>query len=201
MMGRMLSAAAIGVAVLLALIVGAASARPSVASATNTWQQLASLPQAEGSSVGAVVGGRFYVLGPTGNLYRYDPGSDSWTTLASSGVFRTNVSLVAIGTKLYVAGGCLNSDCAAFSQTAQLQIYDTSTNTWSSGAAMPAAREGAAAAALNGKFYVVSGWGPGYTALTSTEVYDPSTDSWSQAADLPENRYGASAVVANGSLT
>jgi large repetitive protein len=57
-------------------------------------------------------------------------------------------------------------------------------NTWSSGAPMPVATEGAATAVLNGIFYVVGGYNSsGY--LADTQIYNVGTNTWTTGAALP----------------
>ena len=52
---------------------------------------------------------------------------------------------------------------------ANVQIYDTTSDSWSQGAALPAARSGVATAAFNGLMYVIAGYNP--VGAGHSEVY------------------------------
>src|SRR5689334_10891586 len=81
---------------------------------------------------------------------------------------------------------------------------------WAPIPAMPAARIGLAAAAVNGVVYAIGGssafgqiWigSIGTTGLATVEAYDVATGSWSQKAPLPEPRvYPAGATVIDGKI-
>jgi hypothetical protein len=106
-----------------------------------------------------------------------------------------------------------------------LHIYDTNTNTWSVGAAVPKNQYGPVAA-VGGKIYVIGGvylagapppqragdfegalqcgdsdYETAGTRVTSdVQAYDPTTDSWTYVAALPSPRAGGSAVVLDGKI-
>ena len=100
---------------------------------------------------------------------------------------------------MYVAGGCIASDCA--SATNALEIYDTVSDTWSIGTPMPAPRFGAAAGVIGGKLYVTGG-SPCYPCVVTntTIIYDPATNAWSAGASSPASRELAASAVLNGLL-
>lgn len=82
--------------------------------------------------------------------------------------------------KIYVAGGIWAGDC-----TSSLQIYDTQTGKWTSGASMPEARERLSLTAADGKLYAVGGRNPKGNC-TSVLVYDAASNSWSNAGNIPQ---------------
>jgi len=100
--------------------------------------------------------------------------------------------------KVYLFGGFLYD-----SEQNKTYIYDTSSDSWSSGAALPTARYFCAAAETGGKIYVIGGarlQGGASVSLTACEVYDPAANSWTTAAALPAPLRGHSAVAANGMI-
>ena len=101
-----------------------------------------------------------------------------------------------INGKLYVAGG----RNAAGTAVATLHVYDPATNTWSTKAAMPSARFGAAGQVINGKLYVVGGTNAAGVVLAATLVYDPATNQWSTKAAMPTARTRLGAAVVNNQL-
>lgn len=178
------------------------------------WVAKAPLPEALNGN-GATAAGKLYVMGggltgglPTRSLREYDPSTNTWATRTDAPIATGAGGFVGIGTKLYRVGGCTSTspstgpDCNF--RTNALHIYDTVTNSWTTGAPMPTIRSGFSAAELGGKLYVVGGAGNGgpfnYTPLTTVEVYDPATNSWSTETSLPVQREGASAVTRDGKL-
>ncbi len=68
---------------------------------------------------------------------------------------------------------------------ADSQIYNPSTNAWSSVAALPAARSSASAALLgDGRVLVCGGW-DGSAASSVAWTYAASTNTWAQVASMP----------------
>ncbi|MEP7336774.1 MAG: kelch repeat-containing protein, partial [Acidobacteriota bacterium] len=99
-----------------------------------------------------------------------------------------------INSKLYVVGGA----------PTKLNVYDPATNTWdTTRAAPPIGIRYAAAAAINGKLYVIGGvdcFGPG-CATNRVEVYDPATNTWDTTrAAMPTARYYLTAAAIAGKL-
>jgi uncharacterized repeat protein (TIGR03803 family) len=73
-------------------------------------------------------------------------------------------------------------------------------NSWSSGAAMPTAREGAATGVINGKVYVVGG-ATASAIVGSNEIYNPITkDAWTTLMPAKQAVINASPAVANSWL-
>ncbi len=106
--------------------------------------------------------------------------------------------------KIYVFGGLTGTQTESSYTLNTTQIYDTATNTWSSGAAMPTARYLCTASVVNGKIYVMGGrtidssgaGGP----VNSNEAYDPATNSWSTGKVTPNAIRGHMAAVWNGKI-
>ncbi|MGD0922963.1 MAG: hypothetical protein ABSA70_14560 [Terriglobia bacterium] len=71
--------------------------------------------------------------------------------------------------------------------------------TWSTKAAMPTARFGAAVAVVNSLVYVVGGCvSPVGNPVAILEVYDPKTDRWASGSPMPEPRCAGAAAVIDG---
>jgi len=94
----------------------------------------------------------------------------------------------AIGTRLYVVGGVAVYDGTPVDS---LHVLDTTTRTWSTGAAMSIPRTDLAAAAFGSRLYAVGGYGTGYVMTVSgtlVEEYTPATNTWRARAALPTSR-------------
>jgi len=73
--------------------------------------------------------------------------------------------------------------------------YDPQTDTWTQKASMPTPKGGAAAIAVNGKIYVMSG------VNRTTEAFDPVSDTWETKATLPDGSVSSYTVVGNKAFT
>jgi hypothetical protein len=83
-----------------------------------------------------------------------------------------------------VTGGCIDNGCAT--TTAVSELYDPTSNTWTTTGSLNTARAAHTAVLLKtGKVLVVGG-SPG---LTSCELYSAATGTWSNAASTTTGRY------------
>ncbi|MBA0834581.1 hypothetical protein Goarm_006921, partial [Gossypium armourianum] len=71
---------------------------------------------------------------------------------------------------------------------------------WSRLADLNVARADFACAEVNGKVYVVGGYGVEGESLSTVEVYDPDTDKWTLIESLRRPRWGCFACGLNGKL-
>ncbi|MER5757500.1 carboxypeptidase regulatory-like domain-containing protein [Streptomyces sp. NPDC002088] len=151
----------------------------------DAWQTVANLPDTIQDNAVAADDGKVYSAfgydgsGDIKSLYSYDAES-GWTQLADAADTRESPAHGFIDGKLYAVGGW----GASGSTDAKLEIYDPSSNTWTTGASSPTPLAGSGSAVLDGKLYVVGGC-TDTCGSTSVTVYDPSNDSWSTAANYP----------------
>ena len=171
---------------------------------TNSWQTsgLPGSPNAKGGSATAVIGAKLYIAGGVTNgnytlfdvLEIYDSASNSWSTGAPPPKALSYAAGAALYGKFYVVGGSYRDSSSNYIQSNSLYIYDPSTNSWSTGAPMPTAREGASAVVVNGKLYVLGG--DNGAELSTVEIYDPASDTWTTGPALPTQVYlGAAGVI------
>lgn len=103
--------------------------------ATNTWTSGANMPTSPGveAAAGAVVNGKFYVMGGDdfnnglNTTFIYDIGTNSWTTGATLPDNRTNTYGTAYNGLIYVYGGVM---LPGFTTTDTLLRYDPVANSW-----------------------------------------------------------------------
>jgi len=115
----------------------------------------------------------------------YNPKTGTWSSAGSLSLARYGhtATLLSSG-KVLVAGGCTVNGCGA--DTAVSELYDPTSNTWSTTGSLNTARFSHTAVLLKtGKVLVVGG-SPG---LTSCELYDPLKGTWSSAASTSSGRY------------
>jgi N-acetylneuraminic acid mutarotase len=159
---------------------------------TNLWSAgaAAPLPARAGAASGDTThGGFLYVIGgesSTGvlsDLQRYDPVTDTWTTLMSMTNARAGAAAAVIDDSIFVIGG-RQSTGGPFSGGPYLttvERYDIDTNTWSPVAPLLNGRSDLAAVAHGGKIFVFGG-GTGTASAPSVsnevDMYDPQTNTW-----------------------
>jgi N-acetylneuraminic acid mutarotase len=162
--------------------------------ATNVWSTRAQMPAYGACGGSAVISGRIYVFsgctrsstGATINarlLHRYNPTTNTWTTLSPAPVTHFRPVVGAIGGKLYVAGG----NNAAGTALRRVDVYDPATNTWSIRTGMPTPRANAGAALIGGRWYVFGGKN-GAAYLNTVEAYNPVTNTWTSRPAMPTPR-------------
>ena len=122
---------------------------------------------------------------------------DSWEIKQPMPTSRAGPQGGAIDGLLYVAGGAGNPSLCPISGCTTLEVYDPSSDSWSTLAPMPTARSSPGAAVIGGRLYVAGGFDGG-PSLTTLEAYDPGSDSWDDTlAPMPAGR-GNPAVAAFG---
>ena len=134
-------------------------------------------------------------------LARYNPATDSWTTLASMPVAANGMALVyaPVTNKLYAFGG---TDVVTHALDLT-RIYNIATGAWSSGAPMPNPRSRFAGAGYhNGKIYLVGGTNPqdSGTGQNDTWEYDVVNDRWTIKLPIPVPVSSAASAVVDGHL-
>lgn len=158
---------------------------------------------------GGVVSDTIYVAGgfPSGGSptihssgEAYDPGTDSWSSIASMPAARTGSCSAVDSGLLYVGGG--STSLAVSGAVATWWAYDPGTDTWDSTlTAMPAARVNAQAVAVGGTIYVVGGVSAGGSAHSTIWAYDPGTDTWdSTLASAPVTLTSGCVFTADGDV-
>lgn len=186
-------------------ISGFATTRVAVYDVTNnSWSTAASLPQLLQYFGTAVLDGKIYVVGgDTGGsgdrdtLLRYDPGLNTWTTLAPMPLgARSSLGAAALNGKIYAVGG--NSQ-ASSSYLNRVEEYDPASNTWTTKASMPTAHSSALVGVIYGKLYVAGGWDAA-GVVTNGAAFDPDANFWSSIAPLPFTNGSGEGVVLNGKL-
>lgn len=151
------------------------------------WTDITAYPSSIMDNTCAEIDGKIYCVGgfdgadTTNSGSVYDPGDNSWASIASMNDAREKPVVAAIDGKLYVTGGWDSGG----TPDPTLEIYDPIADSWSTGASIPTAYAAATGVNLDGKFYVIGGCDQ-TCGFTDVQVYDPAGDSWSSVADYPE---------------
>jgi N-acetylneuraminic acid mutarotase len=181
------------------------------ASPVNTWSAVAPMPTARGL-FGAATGpdGRIYAVGgaihdfagPYLNVVEaYDPKTNTWSTVAPMPTSRCRLAVVTgPDGRIYAIGGITGGNYATGILNT-VEAYDSTTNTWSTLAPMPTAREGlAAATGPDGRIYAIGGYTSSNGTVNTVEAYDPKTNRWQTAAPMSTGRNQLVAAAANGRI-
>jgi len=97
--------------------------------------------------------------------------------------------------QLYIVGGYDGSDALA-----TFHRFDSMANVWEAMAPMSTARSGLAAAAVDGKLYVMDGADDDGHGLSSVERYDLAKNAWEAVAPMSTARYALAAAAVDGKL-
>ena len=90
---------------------------------------------------------------------------------------RTMITVATVGNKLLLAGGWLQPGS---NSSSRVDIYDFSTQSWSS-TNISVPRAEMATATLGNKVFFAGGEVPGFWGTSRVDIYDASTNTWSEA--------------------
>lgn len=176
---------------------------------TNTWQTMAPMPDARGWIQGVYVRGKIYIIaghtnaGTTSNTnYCYDVATNSWSTLAPMprstlayqiGVWRDSLIYVIGGTTSGAGGGELG-----------VSIYNTYTNTWTSGTNLPEHGDMGSAVIVGDTIYITgalnrstnSVWTNGRKGAINPA--NPTSITWSNMPTRPWSNFNGGTAYLQG---
>ena len=186
--------------------------------ATDSWREMSTVgaPTARYDAAGVWNGSEFVVWGGVsidGNGVstwlddgaRYNPTTDTWETIAASGLAgRQAPGTVALGEQMVVWGGSSWSAIGGNVYYADGAVYTPSTDSWEQINAIgaPAGRVAHAMTSVAAGTFVVWGGANG-TFLDSGAIYDTLTDTWTTMAlvDAPDARMDMAFAGASGVLS
>lgn len=191
--------------------------------ATDTWERLATMPEARHHNILAEAGGMIYSIGgfsggfprwqARSDTFVYSPAEDAWSTGVELPEARAEGVAESVDGRIFVIGGRVRETPDATTFTTHVdsdrnEMFDPEAGTWTTLTPIPTARNSAASAVVDGRIYVIGGrefsladdGSAVQENLTTVEVYDPSADEWTTVAPLPEARGGHAAAVHDGSI-
>ncbi len=138
------------------------------------WVQKASLPEARNHPAAVSMGGFVYFLGgQTGQdeasvykntVWRYNPSSNTWQTLASMSSARSHItnSTMVFNNTIITMGG----EGVAQAKLRNVDQYNPITNTWTALTSLPSARFSGIADLINGQIYFTAGYNSTFEKTT-----------------------------------
>lgn len=126
----------------------------------------------------------------------YSMESDTWNAIAPMATTRSYPAAAVVGTRIFVTGGlfCGNS-CGGVSVASSVEVYDTTSGTWTAMADMSSDRAYHAAVAVGTRIYVMGGQDNNDNVLRSAEVYDTETSVWGRIQPMGTARYQVAAAA------
>ncbi|UCF33493.1 MAG: hypothetical protein JSV78_14275, partial [Phycisphaerales bacterium] len=144
----------------------------------DTWTTKADMPTARSRLAAVAVNGKIYAIGGwhdhvLATVEEYDPLVDAWTTKPDMPTGRDKLAAASVDGKIYAIGGYASDTL----ELATVERYDPLVDAWTAWTTkldMPTARQGLAAAAVNGKIYAIGGVLPDSGEFAATnEEYKP----------------------------
>jgi N-acetylneuraminic acid mutarotase len=115
---------------------------------------------------------------------RYNPVSNTWSTVASMSTVRGRLAVAVLGGKLYAIGG---ND--ASSTLSSVEIYDPSTDTWTAGPPLPSPAKQAAVITVSDKIYLIGGTNNSGLNLNQVLYLESGSSEWVALANMPTARH------------
>ena len=175
---------------------------------TNTWKQIANLPETLTHSGVAVDGNIVYLVGgyvgngpATQSVWKYNVATNTWSRGPSLPVPRGAGAAVRVDRRLHFFGGINKGYLGEADSSDHFVLALDGGTQWQKLAALPNPRNHLTGANAAGKIYAIGGQ-HGFDEKTGNQsqvdVYDPVTGAWTQVASLPAPRGHVSSAVFNG---
>ena len=153
----------------------------------NKWSLLPDMKRSRRGCAVTSVNGRVYVMGGLGGNKRlsscemFDPVTNQWTSLPDRKEARYDCTACTMDDKIYVIGG----HDTAYNCLSSVEVFDTTTMTWSSSIPdrnLPRCYCAAVSVEKQQQIYVFGGYNedghPTTTRLSCVEMYDIPTQKW-----------------------
>lgn len=165
---------------------------------TNTWVIMAPMPTNRSQVQVATLNGKIYVIGgrtsgaysTVGTTEVYDPSTNSWITSLSMQYPVVGAAIAALDGKIYVVGGQDEFNHPSPNVNFN-QIYDSTSGSWTTGAALPSVVWRAVGASISGihatpQVFVIGGLDDkSGSPLATNYIYNPNAKSWTTGAPFP----------------
>jgi N-acetylneuraminic acid mutarotase len=171
-----------------------------------SWQALAPLPGGPRQETGvAALGGEIYVVGGfngsgtvVATVEAYNPGANTWRSVAPVPVAMHHANVAVVGGSLYVTGFLTGG---GFVANGAVYRYDPGPDDWTPETGMPpGTQRGASGVAVVGSTIYITGGYRGGTAVADFSAYDTTTDTWTTLVAVPTSRDHLTAGAIDGKV-
>ncbi len=160
---------------------------------TDSWSSGTSMPEKSCYGSATVINKKIYFIGGSNRTVDiYNPETDTWTKGTSMPTPRSHVTAVPYNETIYTIGGYAKQGLNSIVVDA-VEIYNTETNSWEIGPAMPTRGTNMGAAAILNKIFVIGGSGGNITDQVISLTLESSTESPTKPLDLTAT--GGNSVV------
>ena len=111
-------------------------------------------------------------------------------------IARRSFQTEVVDGKIYAIGGQLSNQHL----TSSVEVYDPTTDKWTTLSSMSIARGYFQTEVINGKIYAIGGYDSYLNMQSSIEVYDPATDKWTTLSSMSESRIALQTEVINDKI-
>ena len=119
-----------------------------------------------------------------------------WSELPATLIKRTESTAATIGSKIYLLGGFTPKGISR-----KLDVWDSTSRTWSRGEPLPRGLHHTTASVVNGKLYVIGGFDSStWRPVRTNYEYDPATNLWTVKSSMPTARGAHAAAVIEGKI-
>ena len=168
---------------------------------TDTFTQIATMPQVRGGGGAALVDRKLHWFGGfsadnvtnVNDHYIYDLDTGLWSNGPALPDSKDHFATVTVGTKIYILGGEYGHH-EGHQQQRRVDVFDTATNAWTRLADMPISKSHNETGTFvsNGRIVMAGGQVDNYVASTAAQAYNIATNSWTTLSpNLPAPRQGA----------
>jgi len=169
---------------------------------TKTWTTT-DFPSTRSNYVIGILGNKAYFAGgrtvagePSKEVNTYNFVTGEWTTAELLSQARSNISTVSVGQKIFFIGGAVNINLNQLSNA--IDVYDTSTDTWST-LTLSQARQEVSIAVVGNKIIIAGGQPRNNLSASSmskkVDIIDVTTNTITTATDLSTPNYHMTNVV------
>ncbi|MED5512932.1 MAG: kelch repeat-containing protein [Pseudomonadota bacterium] len=181
-----------------------------------SWQSAPSLPEGRHHTYLIAVENRLFAFGGFVNsqgqwtnsrdVLMLDKGANAWQKVASLPFALSETVGAVLDGKVHLAGGRSpnsekNGQWQHSLDVSEHLVFDPNSFTFTEAAPLPSARNSAASAQVNGRWFVLGGRTVGGEPNSDMLEYLPETDTWQAHAALPKARAGHAAAVIDNAIT
>jgi hypothetical protein len=142
-----------------------------------------------------------FLLAACSSTSSYDSVTARWDSRAPVPDARTEVSVAAGDSLIYLIGGYGRGEGRRPAAPRGMLAYDPATDRWAEPVEIPEGLNHATLAAVGGRLYIIGGFrGSSSSPTGAVRIYDPATGTWRDGAPMPTARGALAVAVLDGRI-